>query len=423
MTNSSEPNFYGDTKNHDRCVLSVNCYARWFTKNIDDKWIEEVPFLIACGGARVPGLTRITADEFHKRTGKDPHVEADRLIEATKKSDERTASDGDTCRHSMHDETPEEFEYPWIDCAIAMTPDALELAVRELGKRITRDYAEFPSITLACVLKGGFVFAADLIRHIEHPALDVEFLEVDSGRNELPAETLANLRGKHVIVLDDICDTGETLSKAVTLVETAEPMSVRIALAVLRIVQLPLWWCLDMPRDANSGGYFHLVRSDQRMLKVHYPLCGISGDDPLFGYGIDLDGRERGLPFVASPANELHDKGEEQLSSSSTQTRLYVPYRGQYGDYEDAAVVAVRTAGNTLGHLIYAIRCDANPEFEGNWDQVFGEVDGCIASRREIAPEEWLAITSEDFRETISPENVRLHHEDFLARFPDARSA
>lgn len=167
---------------------------------------------------------------------------------------------------------------PPADQAVVLSVGELQAIVQKLGEQISRDYCEVPALTVVCLLKGAFVFAADLIRQIDHPGLEVEFMRPKSynGTQRGVLKTLGpvpRVKGKHVLLLDDIYDSGETLKRAVELLEHGGAASLRVAV-LLR-------------RSRNTVP-----------LNVHY--CGfvLENDDFVSGYGLDVDEKERGLPFL-----------------------------------------------------------------------------------------------------------------------------
>lgn len=154
---------------------------------------------------------------------------------------------------------------------------ALQRRIRGLGREIAEAYAG-RAPTLLVLMDGAFCFAADLVRAI--PLRDVELLfrrassyrgTVSTGIVDL--ESLPDLRGEHVLVVDDILDTGRTLAQAVGAARAAGAET--IATCVL----------LDKPaRRAEEG----LGRAD---------FTGFTIPDAfVVGYGLDHDGRWRGLP-------------------------------------------------------------------------------------------------------------------------------
>lgn len=153
--------------------------------------------------------------------------------------------------------------------------------VAELGRRIGDDYASQP-LHLVCVLNGAFLFMADLVRAIDLP-LTVDFLSVSSygsrtqsaGEVRLTKDLDQSLKGKHVLLVEDIVDTGLTMNYLLQYLQGRGPLSVRVA----SLLSKPARRLVEIP--------------------VHY--LGFEIDDAfVYGYGLDADHRYRNLPFVTS---------------------------------------------------------------------------------------------------------------------------
>jgi hypoxanthine phosphoribosyltransferase len=160
--------------------------------------------------------------------------------------------------------------------------------VRELGASITRDY-EDKSLVLLCVLKGSFVFAADLARHIDLP-LRIEFLGVQSYGNDTESSGVVQItqdltkpvEGDHVLVVEDIVDTGLTLSFIIDQLGTRHPASVKVA------------------------ALLHKPARVKKKVDIHY--LGFTIDDVfVVGYGLDWAQRYRNLPDIGVVTNPNGD--------------------------------------------------------------------------------------------------------------------
>lgn len=170
----------------------------------------------------------------------------------------------------------------WADASvdeIILDEDTLRCRVAEMGRQITRDYAG-KDLVLIGVLTGAAVFLADLIRYIELP-LEVDFVAVSSygnatrssGEVRLIKDLGHPIQGKHVLVAEDIIDTGLTLKYLLEVLHARQPASV--ACCVL----------LDKP--------------SRRLTDVSVAYRGFVIDDRfVVGYGLDAAGRYRNLPFV-----------------------------------------------------------------------------------------------------------------------------
>ncbi|HHV42896.1 MAG TPA: hypoxanthine phosphoribosyltransferase [Clostridiaceae bacterium] len=154
-----------------------------------------------------------------------------------------------------------------------------------LGKEITEDYRG-KQVILICVLKGAFVFLADLIREIDLPC-EVDFMSVSSysgkhstGVVKIIKDLDTNITGKHVLIVEDIVDSGLTLKHLRDLLDTRNPASIRICTA------------FDKP--------------DRRKVEIFVDYIGMEiPDEFIVGYGLDLDQRYRNLPEVAVLNPEL----------------------------------------------------------------------------------------------------------------------
>jgi hypoxanthine phosphoribosyltransferase len=153
--------------------------------------------------------------------------------------------------------------------------------IRELGKQITAEYAG-RDLVLVSVLKGSCVFLADLMRTIDLK-LTIDFMSVSSYKDAMRStgdveilKDLSNpIRGKDVIVVEDIIDTGHTLSRLLDILGARGASSIKLAAF------------LDKPEPR--------VRQE---VKIDY--CGfVIPNKFVVGYGLDAAGRYRNLPFIA----------------------------------------------------------------------------------------------------------------------------
>lgn len=167
--------------------------------------------------------------------------------------------------------------------------DALQGRIGELGGAITADYDGLNPV-LVGVMKGALPFLADLIRRLEMPH-EVDFLLLtrfgEQGRVSLAMDTAISLEGRHVLLVEDIVDTGLTLSTLIRNLEVRRP-------ATLKTVAL-----------------FDKVA--RRIVDVPVEYRGFEiGDEFLLGYGLDWEGRYRNLPGVWAVMDmerlqDLHD--------------------------------------------------------------------------------------------------------------------
>ena len=162
---------------------------------------------------------------------------------------------------------------------VLFTEEALRTRVQELAKQIDRDYAGREPILIS-VLRGSFVFMADLVRSITLPCT-LDFMAVSSygagttssGQVKITKDLSESIEGKDVIVVEDILDSGNTLSYLLKLLQARPPASIRLCTL------------LDKP--------------SRRTKPVEADYTGFSVDD-LFvvGYGLDFAEKYRNLPYI-----------------------------------------------------------------------------------------------------------------------------
>lgn len=163
---------------------------------------------------------------------------------------------------------------------VLFTEDEIHAAVRRAGKQISRDYAEKP-LLLVSILNGAFVFLADLCRAITIPC-EIAFMCAKSYYNGTSSSGIVNItmdlaldiKDYHVILVEDIIDTGRTLHDVAELLKARHPLS-------LKIVTL-----LDKPDR-------RIARIDADMSLFTIP------DHFVIGYGLDCGEKYRNLPYIA----------------------------------------------------------------------------------------------------------------------------
>ncbi len=164
---------------------------------------------------------------------------------------------------------------------IVFDEETIARRVRELGQEITARYAEGELLVLG-LLKGSFIFLSDLVRRIDRP-LQVDFLvaasygaeTVSSGNVRLVYDPETELAGKHILLVEDIVDTGRTLNRLVTLLKERGPRSLEIC------------------------ALLHKHVADHLALEPAF----VGFDAPrafLVGYGLDHAENFRHLPYIAS---------------------------------------------------------------------------------------------------------------------------
>lgn len=162
---------------------------------------------------------------------------------------------------------------------------AIEKRVRELGLELTKKY-QGKDLLVISLLRGSFVFAADLVREM-NTKMEVDFLttssyqnaEVSSGTVKIVNEVRASIEGRHVLILDDIVDTGRTLKSVKKYIEKKNPAS--IASVVM----------LDKP--------------SRREVDFHADYVGFTIEDVfIVGYGLNYGPHYRNVPYIFTYENE-----------------------------------------------------------------------------------------------------------------------
>lgn len=156
----------------------------------------------------------------------------------------------------------------------------LQARVKELGAQISADYNN-DSLLLICILRGGVPFLVDLSRQITIPHM-VDFMAVSSygaGKREstgfarVTLDLQTNVRGRDVLLVEDIVDSGTTIASVLELLSTRQPKSIKICAL--------------------------LNKPERRETEVRIDYCGFTIPNKfVFGYGLDLDEYYRNLPFV-----------------------------------------------------------------------------------------------------------------------------
>jgi hypoxanthine phosphoribosyltransferase len=166
-----------------------------------------------------------------------------------------------------------------------LTEEQIAERIAELGAQITREYAD-KDLVLVGVLKGSCVFMADLMRHIDL-TLTIDFMSVSSykdgmkttGDVEILKDLSKPIREKDVIIVEDIVDTGLTLTRLVEILDSRGANSIKVASF------------LDKPEPR--------IKTE---LKIDYTGFVIENKF-VVGYGLDAAGRYRNLPFIAIVKN------------------------------------------------------------------------------------------------------------------------
>jgi len=170
---------------------------------------------------------------------------------------------------------------------VIFTEEMIQKRVEELGEELTKEYAG-KSLLLIGVLKGCFIFFADLARHIDVDceirfltASSYGFSSVSSGKVNMDKEIDFDVEGKDVLIIEDILDSGITLTALRAFVAKHKPAS------------LKLCTLLDKP--------------ERRQLPITAEYTGfVCPNEFVVGYGLDYGERYRNLPFVGSLKPEIY---------------------------------------------------------------------------------------------------------------------
>ncbi|MEO0414504.1 MAG: hypoxanthine phosphoribosyltransferase [Verrucomicrobiota bacterium] len=167
---------------------------------------------------------------------------------------------------------------------VLFSKETIQNRIAELGAAITRDYQKEP-LTVVTILQGGALFMADLIRAIDLP-LKLDSISVASyegtqstGHVTFHQTRLPDIDGRHVLMLDDILDTGRTLHAiSHKLREEADPLSIKSAVLLSKKVD--------------------------RAEKIEADYVGFEVENEfVIGYGLDYDGDYRNLPYIGVLSN------------------------------------------------------------------------------------------------------------------------
>lgn len=162
---------------------------------------------------------------------------------------------------------------------VHLTEEQIAERIRELGAQISAEYGD-ESVCLICILKGSVFFTCELAKRITSP-VEMEFMSVSSygagtessGVVRIVNDLGTSIEGKNVIVIEDIIDSGRTLSYLLENLKTRNPKS------------LKLCTLLDKP--------------DRRVVDVAVDYVGfVIPDEFVVGYGLDYDQRYRNLPYI-----------------------------------------------------------------------------------------------------------------------------
>ncbi len=157
----------------------------------------------------------------------------------------------------------------------------LQTRVAELGARISQDYHVDDDLLLICVLKGGVMFLTDLTRHITVPH-EVDFMaassygvgaRTSSGSVRIDMDITATVEGRHLLIIEDIIDSGYTLRFVMDTLMARRPASLKLCTL--------------------------LNKQSRRKVEIDVDYVGFEIENKfVFGYGLDLDEKFRNVPFI-----------------------------------------------------------------------------------------------------------------------------
>ncbi len=162
---------------------------------------------------------------------------------------------------------------------VLIDEDEIQKRVRQLAQKISRDYAG-KEILLLCILKGGLMFLADLAKHIEVPVA-MDFIGISSygsstqssGVVRITKDLEESIEGKHVLIIEDIIDSGLTLSYLTNNLSIRNPASLKI--------------CTLLDKQAN------------REVEIPVDYVGFTvPNEFLVGYGLDYNEFYRNIPYI-----------------------------------------------------------------------------------------------------------------------------
>ena len=162
---------------------------------------------------------------------------------------------------------------------VLLSEEEVDAKIKAIGEQISKDYAG-KQVHLVCVLKGGSFFMCELAKRITVP-VSPDFMSVSSYGSETKSSGVVKIvkdldepiKGKNVLVVEDIVDSGRTLSYLMEMLKDRGPESLRLCTL------------LDKP--------------ERRVVDVHVDYTGFQiPDEFVVGYGLDYDQRYRNLPYI-----------------------------------------------------------------------------------------------------------------------------
>lgn len=175
---------------------------------------------------------------------------------------------------------------------VLIDEETLRNRVVELGQTITRDYADCKDLLLICILKGGVMFLCDLARHIDIPH-SMDFMAASSygigarnstGTVRIDMDITSHIQDRHVLIVEDIIDSGYTLHFVMQTLQARKPASLKLCTL--------------------------LNKASRREVDITVDYVGFEIENKfVFGYGLDLDEKYRNLPFIGVVDEEALKNG------------------------------------------------------------------------------------------------------------------
>jgi hypoxanthine phosphoribosyltransferase len=175
---------------------------------------------------------------------------------------------------------------------VLIPEEVLQNRITELGTEISNDYRGM-DLLLVCILRGGVMFLTDLMRHITIPHM-VDFMSVSSygigsrrsrGQSRITLDINTDIHNRHVLLVEDIVDSGYTVKAVMELLSARQPRSLKICAL--------------------------LDKAERREVQVPIDYRGfVIPDKFVFGYGLDADEYYRNLPFIGVLASDKYNPGE-----------------------------------------------------------------------------------------------------------------
>jgi hypoxanthine phosphoribosyltransferase len=175
---------------------------------------------------------------------------------------------------------------------VLIDQDELQKRVAELGEQISQDY-QGDELLLVCILRGGVMFLSDLMRHISIPHM-IDFMAVSSygvgvrrsrGQSRITLDINTDIHNMHVLLVEDIVDSGYTVKAVLELLSARQPKSLKVCALLDKV--------------------------ERREVEVQIDYRGfVIPDKFVFGYGLDADEYYRNLPFIGVLAAEKYEPDE-----------------------------------------------------------------------------------------------------------------